>query len=135
MTYRAHVDGLLPFSVNGLLYTGSAHQLWEQFRAAVWVILWSAVITFILMKLIGLVLRGSRYKDEVLEVGDLAIHGEEAFPIESLPSGSVPCRWPATPASKRTLRSPPKRNRCDGSAPASPAADATTTVTTRRHAE
>ena len=49
-----------------------------------WVILWSAVITFILMKLIGLVLRGARYSDEVLEVGDLAIHGEEAFPTETL---------------------------------------------------
>ena len=36
------------------------------------------------MKLIGLVLRGARYKDEILEVGDLAIHGEEAFPEETL---------------------------------------------------
>ena len=36
------------------------------------------------MKLIGLVLRGTRYKDEILEVGDLAIHGEEAFPEETL---------------------------------------------------
>jgi hypothetical protein len=66
-----------------LFYTGSAHQLWEQFRAAVWVIFWSALVTFILMKLIGLVLRGLRYKDEVLEIGDLAIHGEEAFPEET----------------------------------------------------
>ena len=71
-------------SVNGLMYTGSAHQLWEQFRAAIFVIVWSALITFILMKLIGLVLRGARYKDDVLEVGDLAIHGEEAFPEETL---------------------------------------------------
>ena len=39
--------------------------------------------TFILMKLIKFVLRGARYKDEVLEVGDLAIHGEEAFPDEA----------------------------------------------------
>jgi Amt family ammonium transporter len=62
------------------MYTGSAHQLWEQFRAALFVIFWSALITFILMKLIGLVLRGSRYSDEVLEVGDMAIHDEEAFP-------------------------------------------------------
>ena len=74
----------VPFSVNGLIYTGSAHQLWEQFRAAIWVIFWSALVTFILMKLIGLVLRGARYKDEILEVGDLAIHGEEAFPEETL---------------------------------------------------
>ena len=73
-----------PFSVNGLMYTGSAHQLWEQFRAALCVIFWSALVTFILMKLIGLVLRGARYKDEILEVGDLAIHDEEAFPEETL---------------------------------------------------
>jgi Amt family ammonium transporter len=73
-----------PFGVSGLMYTGSAHQLWEQFRAALWVIAWSAVVTFILMKLIGLVLRGARYSDEILEIGDLAIHDEEAFPDEPL---------------------------------------------------
>ncbi|MGP0030996.1 MAG: ammonium transporter [Acidimicrobiales bacterium] len=72
-----------PFSVQGLLYTGSAHQLWEQFRAAIFVIIWSALITFILMKLIGWVLRGARYSDDILEVGDLAIHGEEAFPEDA----------------------------------------------------
>jgi Amt family ammonium transporter len=69
-----------PFSVHGLVYTGSFHQLWAQFRAAVFVIIWSALITFILMKLIGLLLRGARYKEEVLEVGDVAIHDEEAYP-------------------------------------------------------
>jgi len=66
------------------MYTGSAHQLWEQFRAAIWVIFWSALVTFILMKLIGLVLRGLRYRDDVLEVGDLAIHDEEAFPEDKI---------------------------------------------------
>jgi ammonium transporter, Amt family len=75
-------------SVNGLMYTGSAHQLWEQFRAAIFVIIWSALITFILMKIIGWVLRGARYKDEVLEVGDLAIHGEEAYPEEEFATRS-----------------------------------------------
>jgi Amt family ammonium transporter len=72
-----------PFGVGGLMYTGSAHQLWEQFRAAIFVIFWSALVTFILMKLIGLVLGGARYKDDILEIGDLGIHGEEAFPEES----------------------------------------------------
>ena len=38
------------------------------------------------MKLIGLVLRGARYKDEILEVGDLAIHDEEAFPEDAFAS-------------------------------------------------
>jgi Amt family ammonium transporter len=82
--YIAPHGGCTPFGVGGLMYTGSAHQLWEQFRAAIWVIIWSALVTFILMKLIGLVLRGARYKDEILEVGDLAIHDEEAFPEETL---------------------------------------------------
>jgi Amt family ammonium transporter len=70
----------VPFSVAGLMYTGSAHQLWEQFRAALFVLFWSALVTYILMKLISLVLRGARYSDEILEVGDMAIHDEEAFP-------------------------------------------------------
>ncbi len=78
----------VPFGVGGLVYTGSAHQLWEQFRAAIFVIFWSALVTFILVKLIGLVLGGARYKDEILEVGDLAIHGEEAFPEETFATRS-----------------------------------------------
>jgi Amt family ammonium transporter len=79
-TYVAAQHACVPFSVAGLMYTGSAHQLWEQFRAAIWVIFWSALVTYILMKLITLVLRGARYSDEVLKVGDMAIHDEEAFP-------------------------------------------------------
>jgi Amt family ammonium transporter len=82
--YLASSKSCSPFGVQGLLYSHSWHQEWEQFRAAIWVILWSAVVTFILMKLIGLVLRGARYDDETLAVGDLAIHDEEAFPEESL---------------------------------------------------
>jgi Amt family ammonium transporter len=75
----------VPFSVNGLMYTGSSHQLWEQARAAVFVIFWSALITFILMKIIGLILPGgARYKDEILEIGDVAIHDEEAYPDEAI---------------------------------------------------
>lgn len=83
-TYLTATAHCTPFSVSGLVYTGSWHQTWEQFRAALWVIVWSALVTFVLMKVIGFVLRGARYSDEVLEVGDLAIHGEEAFPAETL---------------------------------------------------
>src|SRR6202049_1878289 len=84
LQYVTPHGGCTPFGVPGLMYTGSAHQLWEQFRAALWVIFWSALVTFILMKLIGRGLRGARYKDEILEIGDLAIHDEEAFPEERL---------------------------------------------------
>jgi ammonium transporter, Amt family len=82
--YLATTKSCTPFSVQGLMYTGNFHQLWEQFRAAIFVIFWSALVTYILMKLIGLVLRGNRYKDEILEVGDVAIHDEEAYPVETL---------------------------------------------------
>ena len=95
------------------MYTGSAHQLWEQFRAAIFVIFWSALITFILMKLIGWVLRGARYKDEILEVGDLAIHGEEAFPEDSFATRpTVPSPWPVSKeAHSRTIGNPAPTNR------------------------
>jgi Amt family ammonium transporter len=112
-TYVASGGKCVPFSVNGLMYTGSAHQLWEQFRAAIWVVFWSALVTFILMKLIGWVLRGARYKDEILEVGDLAIHGEEAFPEETFAErvGAIPMagdeRAPSLAASSPDDGSPP----------------------------
>jgi Amt family ammonium transporter len=79
-TYASSSSSCAPFGVNGLMYTGSTHQLWEQFRAAIFVIIWSALITFILMQIISFVLRGARYNEEVLEVGDVAIHDEEAYP-------------------------------------------------------
>ena len=80
--YASTSKSCTPFSVSGLMYTGSFHQIWEQLRAALWVIAWSAVATFLIMHLVRIVLRGLRYKDEVLEIGDLAIHDEEAFPQE-----------------------------------------------------
>jgi len=49
------------------------------------VVFWSALAPFLLMKLIGLMLNGARYKDKILEIGDLAIHDEEAFPEEIFP--------------------------------------------------
>jgi Amt family ammonium transporter len=77
-------DGSTPaFSVGGWFYTHSFHQLWEQFIAAVWVIGYTAVGTTVVFLIAKFVARGLREKDEVLEVGDLAIHDEEAFPTET----------------------------------------------------
>ena len=71
------------FSVGGWFYTHSFHQLWDQFLAAVWVIAFSAIATAILLYIVKFVCRGLRETDEVLEIGDLAIHDEEAFPRET----------------------------------------------------
>ncbi len=63
-----------PFSVKGLFY-GHPWQFMLQLFAALTVIVWDAVVTFILLKLIGLFVP-LRYDDAVLEVGDAAVHGE-----------------------------------------------------------
>ncbi|MDA8355944.1 MAG: ammonium transporter [Actinomycetota bacterium] len=69
--------------VNGLFYTGSWHQEWEQFLAAVWIICFTAAMTVILATITKLVCRGLREKDAVLEIGDVAIHDEEVYPQET----------------------------------------------------
>jgi ammonium transporter, Amt family len=71
------------FSVGGWFYTHSFHQLWEQFLAAAWVIGYTAVGTTIVFYIAKVIVRGLRETDEVLEVGDLAMHDEEAFPTET----------------------------------------------------
>lgn len=72
------------FSVSGLFYSGSWHQEWEQFLAAVWVISFTAIMSTILLYIVKFVCRGLREKTEMLEVGDVAFHDEEAFPEETL---------------------------------------------------
>ena len=68
------------FSVGGWFYNHSFHQLWEQFLAASWVVVFTAIMTAIILMVVKVVCRGLREPDEVLEVGDLAMHDEEAFP-------------------------------------------------------
>jgi Amt family ammonium transporter len=63
------------FSVTGLFY-GNAHQFAVQVGAALTVIVWDGAITFVLLKLISLVVP-LRMPDAMLEAGDPLIHGEE----------------------------------------------------------
>lgn len=67
-------------SVGGLFYTGSWHQEWEQFIAAAWIIGFTATMTAAIFWVVKKLLRGLREPDDVLEIGDLAIHDEEAYP-------------------------------------------------------
>ena len=76
--------GKNPVSVSGTgLFYGHAHQLLVQLGAAVTVIIWDGLVTFILLKGIGLFMK-LRISDEDLEIGDVAVHGEEAYPSEEL---------------------------------------------------
>ena len=76
----AHYKGSGGFSVGGWFYTHSFHQLWEQFLAALWIICYTATGTALIFFFVKMVLGGLRESDEVLAIGDLAIHEEEAFP-------------------------------------------------------
>jgi Amt family ammonium transporter len=76
----AHYKGPGGFAVDGWFYGHSFHQLWEQFLAALWIIGWTATATTIIFFLVKFVLGGLRESDEVLALGDIAIHDEEAFP-------------------------------------------------------
>jgi ammonium transporter, Amt family len=78
-----HPGGPGSFGVGGVLYTGSFHQFWEQFLAASWIIVFTAVATFLILQVVKVLARGLREPDELLLVGDLAIHDEEALPRET----------------------------------------------------
>ena len=67
--------------VAGLFY-GHPWQFMIQLFAALTIIAWDAVVTFILLKIIGLFIP-LRMPDEVLEIGDLEIHSEQLEPPET----------------------------------------------------
>jgi Amt family ammonium transporter len=71
---------------------GVVHGNWTllkwQFFAAVWVICWTAVITFVLLKLVGLFVP-LRMSEENMEIGDTAEHGHEVYPSD-VPSLGFP---------------------------------------------
>ena len=81
--------GKNPVNISGSgLFYGHAHQLLVQLGAAVTIIIWDGLVTFLLLKGIGLFMR-LRMTDEELEIGDVAIHGEEAYPSEGLALAGV----------------------------------------------
>jgi Amt family ammonium transporter len=75
------------FSATGWLY-GSHHLFEVQALAALTIIVWDALVTFIILKVISL-FTSLRMSDEELASGDMAVHGEEAYPPEEgiLPAG------------------------------------------------
>jgi Amt family ammonium transporter len=82
MTVYASSNGS-PVSTKGLLY-GHPKQLLIQLLAALTIIVWDGVVTFILLKIIGLVTRGLRIPDDELQAGDVDVHEEEAYPDDDV---------------------------------------------------
>ncbi len=67
---------------------GGLHLLKWQLLAGIWVIVFSGVATFILLKLVGLFVP-LRMSDEDMETGDVAVHGHEVYPSD-IPSLGFP---------------------------------------------
>jgi Amt family ammonium transporter len=89
---------ITPFA--GLVH-GSATLLKEQVWAGAWIIAFSAIGTFVLLKLVGLVVP-LRMSEPDMEEGDLAVHGHEVYPSD-VPSLSFPNGGTAwTPAGSTT---------------------------------
>src|ERR1700710_451412 len=84
----------------GLISGGGLHLLWVQAYTAAWVIAFSAIGTFILLKIVGLFIP-LRMSEAEMEEGDIAVHGHEVSPpaVPSLgyPDG-VGSAAPAAPA-------------------------------------
>jgi Amt family ammonium transporter len=78
-------------SVSGAgLFYGHPHQLLTQFLAALTIIVWDGAVTWLILMVIKYVFRIKlRLTDEELEIGDVAVHGEEAYPSDELISVSA----------------------------------------------
>ncbi len=72
----------------GLISGGGLHLLWVQFYTAAWVIVFSAIGTFILLKLVNLFVP-LRMSEADMETGDIAVHGHEVYPSD-VPSLGYP---------------------------------------------
>jgi Amt family ammonium transporter len=81
----------------GLISGGGLHLVWVQLYTVAFVIAFSAIGTFILLKLVGLVIP-LRMTEEDMETGDIAVHGHEVYPSD-VPSLGYPSGAPA-PASR-----------------------------------
>jgi ammonium transporter, Amt family len=89
----------------GLFY-GHPHQLLVQFLAALTIIVWDAFVTAAILYTLKYVFRMKlRLSDEEIEVGDIAIHGEEAYPVEEgLTHLSVTATSEASPTTEEPVR-------------------------------
>jgi len=93
-------DGTAGVSGAGLFY-GNPTQLAVQAGAALTVIVWDALVTFLILKFLGLFM-SLRASNEALEVGDVAVHDEEAYPDDTLVHAGL-----VDPASTRVAHTPP----------------------------
>jgi Amt family ammonium transporter len=73
------------FAGAGWLWGHHPHQVLVQFLAALTIIIWDGLVTALIWMVIKYVFRMKlRFSDADLEIGDVAVHGEEAYPQEEV---------------------------------------------------
>jgi len=91
-------------SVAGVLFGNWTLLKWQALAAA-FVIVWTGLITFILLKLVGVFIP-LRMSQENMEIGDVAEHGHEVYPSD-VPSlgqtGGIPAFAPGSEAAPATV--------------------------------
>jgi ammonium transporter, Amt family len=75
-------------SVTGLLYGDSGHQLLLQLYAALFIIAYNVIMTFIILKVISIFVP-LRMSEAQLRVGDDAVHGETAYALGTDEEGAT----------------------------------------------
>jgi Amt family ammonium transporter len=73
-------------TASGWLWGHHPKQILIQAGAAGTVIVWDALVTFVILRVLGIFMK-LRLPDEVLETGDVGVHDEEAYPDETLVTG------------------------------------------------
>jgi len=69
-------------ALSGAIWGHHPGQVGIQLGAALTVIIWDGLVTFVILTVMKAVMpsHSLKYPDEVLEIGDLAIHDEESYP-------------------------------------------------------
>ena len=74
-------------ATTGLLF-GNPKQFVAQIIGLVFILVWDGVMTFVILKLISLVIP-LRLTDKQLEIGDEAVHGDAAYELLPVPPGTT----------------------------------------------
>ena len=80
----------------GLISGGGLELFKWQLLTALWVIIFSAIMTYILLKIVSIFVP-LRMTEEDMETGDIAVHGHEVYPSD-VPSLGYPDGVPSRPA-------------------------------------
>lgn len=85
IVYLGNGKDIADVTTAGWLYGHHAKQMMAQLGAAATVIVWDAIVTVVILKVLSLFM-SLRMPDEVLATGDVAVHDEEAYPDETIVS-------------------------------------------------